>query len=94
MLAPQGLLCRVYLCTWIFDHIHMAMCGKVLVGNNSNSAWIYGGRKVRFADPIECPLHPVAPVDSWGPVGPWGHVGPWSPWAHGAFRPAGGRQYF
>ena len=37
---------------------YMAVSGKMLVGNNNNSAWNYGGETNRFAAPIELSVGP------------------------------------
>jgi len=36
----------------------MAVSGKVLVGNNSDSVWNYGGKQIGVGGPIECPMGP------------------------------------
>jgi len=65
------------------ERVHMAVYGKVPVGSNSNSAWIYGGKNIGVAGPIGCPLAPWAPGARW---------------AHRAGRlqpgPAGGLPFF
>ena len=43
---------------------HVAVSGKVPVGNNDNSVWNYGGKQIGFAGASECLLGP------WGPMGP------------------------
>jgi len=66
--------------------MHMAVSGKVPVGNNSSIALVYGGEKVGVAGPIESPLGPTYGLT--GPHGPMSQSG--RPPAAGADRPTGG----
>jgi len=67
----------------------MIVSGKVVVGSNSSSAWIYGGKQIGVAGPIECQSGPMGPSGPIGPMGPSGR-----PPAAGAGRPAGGLPFF